>query len=258
MVDTSVESFRRFLRYFYSRGIHLSDGNLSDVLYLGEKYEVKECRDECSEYILQNLQESTAILYYEIAVLYELSLIAEICEHIIRSDSKQVLQSENFLHCEQSTLRRLLCMDHLSCAEIDVFGACMAWAAEACKKAYQNPYSVSYLKAELGDCLYLIRFPTMPTADILKVSLQEGLIELELILELCQHSTLKKELKLATKYPMNPRTFPPPNSAGCSAIFEDYFNDVQLESVRFKMVGKFCQRAQAANRQYEGSFRVIS
>ena len=56
---------------------------------------------------------------------------------------------------------KILRRDALTVSEMDVYRACMAWAAAKCQRKGTGK-STKALKAALGDLLYLIRFPVMP------------------------------------------------------------------------------------------------
>lgn len=84
-------------------------------------------------------------------------------------------------------------MDQMDYSECDVFRATISWADEVCKNK-DLPASPQNLRAELEDCLTLIRFPTMTVQEY--VSCMENypdLLDYNVLLDIWQYIISKKE-----------------------------------------------------------------
>ena len=87
--------------------------------------------------------------------------LQEICLLTIQQSSKEVFESDDFLKASDDIMDKILRCDALSVSEMEVYRACMAWAAAKCQRK-ETGESTEALKVALGDLLYLIRFPVMP------------------------------------------------------------------------------------------------
>ena len=91
----------------------------------------------------------------------------------------QALKSDSFLQIPKNVLQNLLEMNaafpkggaemnEILIAEIEVFKACNAWAEAECLRQKLKPSGKNKRKV-LGDCLFLIRFPTLLEDDLVNV-----------------------------------------------------------------------------------------
>lgn len=205
IIDATVDAFIEFLQYFYLEKITLDSESIEEVMTLADKYDVAGCMNLCAQFLELTLETSTAAWCYELALSFHLNYVAGICEERICLETKDVLKTDAFLNCTQSTLRAILNMEHLSCSELTIFEECLAWAATACKRAHEDHTSMANQKKQLGECFYLIRFPAMSTEDFSKCAELEGLLDPTETLDILKYLTLHQNLQVATKYPQKLR-----------------------------------------------------
>ncbi|XP_055308966.1 uncharacterized protein LOC129572876 [Sitodiplosis mosellana] len=135
------------------------------VMYLGEKYEVTECLDACSTFLMQNLTADTVCWAYELAVLFKCKELMEFCDTLAKSKFSTVLQSKCFLECDQKVLRHILKLDPLSGSNIDVLKACIAWAKAACQRKGLDDDQPQNVRDQLGQAFYEMPFSSITQAN---------------------------------------------------------------------------------------------
>lgn len=160
MVDVSADAFKEFLQFFYFSRVPLSIENVADVMYLGKKYDVKECLLLCSNWLTIHITTDNVMSTLSLAIMYDQKQLLESCECEIRSHLTEVLQSPCFLECERQLLGHILQMDvfDFDCTETELFDASMAWVKANSK---QEQLTRDIVRTHLGDLFYGIRFGSM-------------------------------------------------------------------------------------------------
>lgn len=98
----------------------------------------------------------------QLAIRFEFSTLITDCVKVIRDCSSSILEEIDLVRCDRVTLKHILSMENLNCHEHDVFAACIKWAMEHQKLSVERKkFTSKNLKEWLGECWYLIRFPTM-------------------------------------------------------------------------------------------------
>lgn len=162
VVDASDTVFREFLQFFYLTEVDLTAENIAGVLNLGHKYNVKKCIDGCSQFLINTLSNENVCMVLALAIHYnndqQQQQLIKVCERRILNNTAAVFKSANFLECDKKVLTFILEMQQLSCSEVDIFEACMAWVQF---KSKQNTLSKKIVKKYLGDLYYNIRYTSM-------------------------------------------------------------------------------------------------
>lgn len=206
IVDASVEGFTEFLQFFYLDKVALTTENIAEVMTMADKYDVAGCMNLCAQFLECAITTDIVCWCFELALLFNLSHLIEVCEELICLESKTVFESNTFKHCSRLVLQKILSMEQLSCDEFIVFKAAMDWAGEACKQSNLNANSAENRRKQLDDCFDLIRFPTMSSEEFTKcLDNQEGLFNANEMLDILSHLTMKRPLKIATKYSQTAR-----------------------------------------------------
>lgn len=162
MVDISADAFKEFLQFFYFNRVPLSIENVADVMYLGNKYDVKECLLLCSNWLTIHITTDNVMSALSLAIMYDQKPLLESCECEIRSHLTDVLQSPCFLECERQLLGHILQMDDFDCSETELFEASMSWVKANSK---QDKLTRDIVQTHLGDLFYRIRFGSMSLDD---------------------------------------------------------------------------------------------
>lgn len=206
IVDASAEGFTEFLQFFYLDKVLFTTENIAEVMTLADKYDVAGCMNLCAQFLECALTTDIVCWCFELALLFNLSHLIDICEERICLESKMVFESNTFKHCSRLVLQKILSMGQLSCDEVVVFKAAMNWATEVCKQTNLDADSPENRRKQLGDCFDLIRFPTMSSEEFTKcLDNQDGLFNASEMLDILSHLTMKRPLKIATKFSQTPR-----------------------------------------------------
>lgn len=206
IVDVSADGFSEFLQFFYMEEVNLTGENFAEVMTLADKYDVPGCMHLCEQFLEITLTLDSICWCYELATLFHLQHLIDMCEERICMETKSIFDSEGFLHCPRQILARLLSLESLSCDEIDVLHASMRWATEACKRAHIDATLATNKRQQLAECFDLIRFPAMSAEDFSKcLSDYDGLFTAMEMLDILSHLTLHRELRVATQFPLRPR-----------------------------------------------------
>lgn len=76
------------------------------------------------------------------------------------------VSSTSFVRCSGTVLEMILRSDELNCSEMRLFAATLRWAVAACGRMNLDA-SAKNMRAQLGGCFNLIRFPLMSSIDLL-------------------------------------------------------------------------------------------
>lgn len=158
ILDASAEAFREFLQFFYRDAVNLTMDHIHDVVYLVKKYFVPQFLSICERFLLDSVTIENVCFSYALAVRFDLSDLKAKCEEIITQNSVAVFQTADFLECDKLILDHILKLQMLSCTELQVFDACMAWVKAASE---QQKVSRQVVMEHLGDLFFDIRFGAM-------------------------------------------------------------------------------------------------
>lgn len=161
--DSTEVAFAEFLQYFYLDEVKLTVENMVDVLYLGAKYNVKKCVNDCVRSIVRSLDDQNDCDQLSLAILYEQKDWIELCEKRIMINTDAVFDSVEFLKCDKIALAHILKMDVLLCTEIEVFKACMSWVKA---KGDWADLSIELVERHLGDSFYDIRLASLTLDEL--------------------------------------------------------------------------------------------
>ncbi len=62
------------------------------------------------------------------------SEVVEMCNNVIDKGAKETLQSDSFKKLNHESIKNILSRETMCIQEIDVWHACLDWAAEECKR----------------------------------------------------------------------------------------------------------------------------
>ena len=163
LADCDARSFVEFLRYLYSDEVHLTSGNVFELLYLAKKYIVPFLAENCCRFLEAELRENNVFRILEHARLFSETHLEQRCWKLLETKTSACLQSEGLLWIGHDTLSLLLKRDSLTLVdgECAVFNAAKRWAAANCKVRGLEPTGEK-MRRMLKDAIYLIRFPMMP------------------------------------------------------------------------------------------------
>lgn len=171
IVDATISAFKEFLQFFYLSRVKLTMENICDVMNLGEKYDVTICQLTCEKFLKEMLNVDNVCVAYNLAILFEFDDLRQFCVEKITANADRIFQTSAFLDCSKSVLSHILTLDTLTCPEIEVFHACMAWVRNA---ANQDVITKEHIQSSMGDLFYEIRFGAMTIEEFASLSPMYG------------------------------------------------------------------------------------
>lgn len=171
IVDASAAAFKEFLQFFYLARVNLTMENISDVMNLGEKYDVPVCQLLCEKFLKDMLSDGNVCIAYNLALLFDFHELRKLCEAKISANTEIIFQSSAFLECSPLVLRHILALNILTCTETELFHACVAWLRAATK---QEEVTRELCHHYLGDLFYDIRFGSMTIEEFAALSPEYG------------------------------------------------------------------------------------
>lgn len=163
--DASYDAFVEFLQFLYKPKVNVSMENISVVVYLANKYNVKECKKLCAQMIREALNLDNILDVLNLAIQFDLSELKDHCLQKISIDTSNILATEGFLQCSKDVLKAILALNTANCDETEMFDACSMWAKHACKEKKNDP-SNENIREELGDLFHAIRFLAMEQEEL--------------------------------------------------------------------------------------------
>lgn len=167
IMGVSAAAFTEFLQFFYVEHVKLTADNIDAVMDLGHKYNVSKCSEVCVAFLKDTLTDETICIGLSLAMAYDQIELKDFCKRRIIANTTAVIKSPSFLECDRGILEFILNIDLLSCSEMDLFEACMAWV-RACST--QNMLTKDVVQTHLGHLFYAIRFASMKMKDVAQLT----------------------------------------------------------------------------------------
>lgn len=101
--DVSAAAFKTFLKYFHFGGTNLNGSNVAELLYLGEKYIVEQCVNDCVEFLLSVLDVENVLVQLHLAIIHGQQSIKSRCDQLIYTHIETILSSDAFQESSNST-----------------------------------------------------------------------------------------------------------------------------------------------------------
>ncbi|BFZ07198.1 hypothetical protein BsWGS_10236 [Bradybaena similaris] len=170
--DTPPFAFSVFLKYIYTGCINLTEIQeeiLLDILSLSHRFGFVELESSISDYLKAILSIHNVCPIFDLANMYNLTSLCNVCEDYMDTHTQEVLNSESFLFLSQISVRDVISRDSFCASEMDIFEAVNKWAVH---NKDQDPVPV--LKA--------VRFQLMEPHELMHVR-DTGLISSDTVLE---------------------------------------------------------------------------
>lgn len=163
VADASFIELKEFLQYFYKTKFKVSAANIFGVMYLGHKYNVQKCVDDCTAFLKRNLNDGMVCYTLSAGILYDRLDLVKSCEKHIISNAEGIFKTTGFLYCNRMVLKHILNMDFFRCSEVDVFAGCMQWVEH---QSGIEALTREIVQQHLGDLYYKIRFASMTMHEL--------------------------------------------------------------------------------------------
>lgn len=199
IVDVSAESFRVFLQFFYCSSFSLFTENIGDIVMLVDKYDVKDFRPLCEKVLQETITVDRAYWYYELVLTFNLSdEIRKRLEEVICEKPADVFASAAPGGSTRSVLKHILRTIPFECCEYELFLAVITWAKRSLQQQ-DKEVCLDTVKAEIGDCIYDIRFPLMTAGQLTNCMERFGpFLEHRMLIDILQYITNDRTLTTAS------------------------------------------------------------
>lgn len=179
ITDATAEHFFRFLQTFYDeKNIftkNISNQNVGEMMYLAHKYNAKHCLDACLHFLVSTLNGKNALFVMELALLYDIKELIEICSTEISADHYDILDTDEFFKCSANVLKCFLenidedDFHYQSYASVpfQICRACMEWANRRCNEQNIDPTKPGNLRRQLNGLFGNIPFTRMKSDEFL-------------------------------------------------------------------------------------------
>ncbi|CAG2188385.1 BTBD9 [Mytilus edulis] len=184
--DTSSTAFSVLLKYIYTGRINLleiKEENLLDILGMSHRYGFMELASSISDYLKAILNINNVCLIYDIANMYSLMSLCQVCKEFIDRNALDILHGEAFLTLSQSSVKDLICRDSFCSPEIEIFNSIVLWAEH---NTGQDPTPI----------LDAIRLPLMNMQELLNKVRPTKLVSPDSILDAIKVQTECRNMEL--------------------------------------------------------------
>lgn len=207
IVDVSAEAFTEFLQFFYVTEVDLTTGNIFEVCRLIENYDVRSGKAVYEHFLKSTVTMDLAFQYLYLALTfnYSIEFIELLVDMIAGMDIEKSRKSPSFLQCSKLALRTILQSEKVRWTELELFEAAISWATASLQRKRLSTTPV-YIQAELGECLYLIRFPVMTSNQFLAcIQRYSRLFHFEEYMDIVYYITDNRQLTKAAHFSIIPR-----------------------------------------------------
>ncbi|XP_071078772.1 BTB/POZ domain-containing protein 9-like [Haliotis cracherodii] len=184
--DTPNIAFSALLKYMYTGRMNLieiKEENLLDILGLAHRFGFVELEGAISDYLKAILNSRNVCFIYDLANMYNLASLCQVCKEYIDRNASDILHSEPFLTLSQSSVKQLICTDSFCAPEIDIFKAIKSWADQ---NQGQDPTPI----------LDSVRFSLMTMQELLNDVRPTGLVSADAILDAIKTQTESRDMEL--------------------------------------------------------------
>ncbi|XP_063426944.1 BTB/POZ domain-containing protein 9-like [Mytilus trossulus] len=184
--DTSSTAFSVLLKYIYTGRINLleiKEENLLDILGMSHRYGFMELASSISDYLKAILNINNVCLIYDIANMYSLMSLCQVCKEFIDRNALDILHGEAFLTLSQSSVKDLICRDSFCSPEIEIFNSIVLWSEH---NTGQDPTPI----------LDAIRLPLMNMQELLNKVRPTKLVSPDSILDAIKVQTECRNMEL--------------------------------------------------------------
>eukprot|EP00698_Gefionella_okellyi_P012533 TRINITY_DN3386_c0_g2_i1.p1 TRINITY_DN3386_c0_g2~~TRINITY_DN3386_c0_g2_i1.p1 ORF type:complete len:445 (-),score=83.35 TRINITY_DN3386_c0_g2_i1:340-1674(-) len=206
VTDIDEVAFRTVLSFCYLNKAELNPENVMHTLYAAKKYLLDTLRQECVAWIDAHLNIDTGCLLLAQALELNEEELAQRCEKVVFKCGAKILESDTFADLSPQLLLRLVSNAEFVAPEVDIFRACMQWAAVQLDRS-GTKQSVDSMRVVLSDVLSHIRFGEMKSVDIAGDVRKSGVLPGDDVLALLARATLREHKVAADQLPELPACY---------------------------------------------------
>lgn len=180
ITDVTPNVFEQFIRSFYEPKISIDENNVGDLIHLAKKYDAKNCKALCGQYLKSHLQPENVCIVFESAIYFNDVEMYGSCMKTIERNYCKVLQSDSFMDSSRDVIKHLLLAKIRNRDEFSMFEACMQWAKRSFERKNKTNSSVACdWRKELGECFDLIQFTSMTPLQFMKCEINYPVFDVD-------------------------------------------------------------------------------
>lgn len=168
IVDASPFVFKQFLQFFYLPEVTLTMEHVAFVMNLGKKYEVYECLEVCSTFIMSATTVNDVCSNYELARFFGQQHLIKFCEAIFKFKTSEILSTSDFLYYDRKYLHNILGLG-FTCPARELIKAFFEWSKSECQRSGLDENQCENLKEKLKELLYKLPFNGLKLPEFLEV-----------------------------------------------------------------------------------------
>jgi BTB/POZ domain-containing protein 9 len=167
--DTSAEGFRLLLRYIYSGRLNLvelKEEQLLEQLGLAHRYGFVEFETAIVQYLKAIINVRNICPIYDVANLYSLSFLEDVCLNFMDKNASEVLASDSFLGLSENAICAVISRDSFCAPEDEIFRAVSAWAEANPEQDHSRAVRAIRLNImHIPELLNVVRPSTLVSSD---------------------------------------------------------------------------------------------
>lgn len=162
--DIEPAAFRGMLQYIYTDRVDFESCNHACAVYAAaSKYLLPYLKQQCEEFLLNDVGPDTACELYEFAKFHNNDDIEQMCLKVFRENTNDVLISTGFLEADCSTVTTILEQQQMQIkSELDLFEALQAWTNA---EALRQEVPVESLSSLVSEAVSKIRFLSLTAEE---------------------------------------------------------------------------------------------
>lgn len=183
---TSLDAFRILLKYVYTGHMvlaNLKEEIILDILGLTHQYGFVDLETAISDYLKAILNIRNVCIIYDMASLYQLTSLANVCCNYMDRHALDILHHASFLNLSPSALKEMISRDSFYAPEVEIFQVVCEWIRH-------NP------NLESQDIVAEVRLPLMHLPELLNVVRPTGWISPDAILDAIKARTENRDMDL--------------------------------------------------------------
>ncbi|XP_043199941.1 BTB/POZ domain-containing protein 2-like [Amphibalanus amphitrite] len=194
--DVEPQAFLALLRFLYTDEVLIGPETVMTILYTAKKYAVPALERECVDFLERNLSPDNAFMLLTQARLFDEPELAALCLDTIDKSTAVALVADGFVDIDRDTLCAVLERNMLRIRESRLFAAVLRWAEAACRR-HELPPTPENLRSQLGDALYLVRFPLMSVEEFAAGPAQSGVLTDREVVQLFLYFTVNPKPRVS-------------------------------------------------------------
>ena len=181
-------------RCIYTDTLEVDLENISEALYVAEKYMISTIKTECTSLLSQCAETSNAAVVFNIASNFHLDTIKTKSLRHIQNNAGECLITPSAMTISKECAEAILKFDCMSCSETNMCRFLINWAGHQCEIQHKT-VSGENMREIIGSMLYSVRFPFIDKEYFAKDIAQSGLLTSEEVVSVfSSHYGQKNEL----------------------------------------------------------------